>query len=110
MSNCEEAIDRIVMGPEKKKRILSKQDKEVFAYHEAGHAVVACLMPLADHVHKVTIVGRGLAGGYTMMLPNEPRFMLTRSKLKQDLMDILGGRAAEVIACGEPSTGAYNDL
>ncbi len=110
MIECEESIDRVVMGPEKKNRILTQRDKEVFAYHEAGHAVVAYYLPQGDPVHKVSIIGRGMAAGYTMTLPEEERFVTTKSKLVDDLTDLLGGRAAEAIALNESSTGAQNDL
>ncbi len=108
--DCEEAIDRVIMGPEKKKRVLTKQDKETFAYHEAGHAVAGYFLPHGDPVHKVTIVGRGMAGGYTMSLPDEERFVVSKSKLLDDQVMMLGGRAAEQIAFDEVSTGAQNDL
>lgn len=110
MEDAEEAIDRVLMGPEKKNRILSEEDRKVFAYHEAGHAVAAYFSPHGDPVHKVTIIGRGSAGGYTMMLPEEERFVVSRSKLLDDLVNLLGGRAAEEIALQEVSTGAHNDL
>src|SRR5699024_6871796 len=98
MKDAEEAIDRVIMGPEKKSRILSEIDKKVFAYHEAGHAVVAHFSEHGDPVHKITIVGRGSAGGYTMMLPDEERFVTSRSKLLDELVNLLGGRAAEELA------------
>lgn len=110
MKDAEEAIDRVLMGPEKKNRVMSELDREVFAYHEAGHAVVAHFSKHGDPVHKVTIVGRGGAGGYTMMLPEEERFVSSRSKLLDDLVNLLGGRAAEELALDEISTGAQNDL
>ena len=110
MADCEEAIDRVIMGPEKKSRVMSEIDRKVFAYHEAGHAVVAHYSKHGDPVHKVTIVGRGSAGGYTMMLPEEERFVSSRSKLLDDLVNLLGGRAAEELALDEISTGAQNDL
>lgn len=110
MEDAEEAIDRVIMGPEKKSRVLSELDKKVFAYHEAGHAVVAHFSEHGDPVHKITIVGRGMAGGYTMMLPEEERFVTSRSKLLDDLVNLLGGRAAEELALDEISTGAQNDL
>lgn len=110
MSDIEEAIDRVLMGPAKKNRVLAEEDRKVFAYHEAGHAVAAYLLPHGDPVHKVTIIGRGMAGGYTMMLPEEERFVVSRSKLYDDLVALLAGRAAEEIALGEISTGAHNDL
>ena len=110
MDDAEEAIDRVIMGPEKKSRVMSEIDKKVFAYHEAGHAVVAHFSEHGDPVHKVTIVGRGMAGGYTMMLPDEERYVTNRSKLMDELVGLLGGRAAEELALGEISTGAKNDL
>ncbi len=109
-TDCEEAIDRVIMGPEKKKRVLTPQDKETFAYHEAGHAVAGYYLPHGDPVHKVTIVGRGMAGGYTMSLPEQERFVVSKSKLLDDQVMMLGGRAAEQIAFDEVSTGAQNDL
>lgn len=110
MADAEEAIDRVLMGPEKKNRILTEDDRRVFAYHEAGHAVAAYYTPHGDPVHKITIIGRGSAGGYTMMLPEEERFVTSRSKLLDDLVNLLGGRAAEELALNEISTGAHNDL
>ena len=110
MEECEEAIDRVLMGPERRRRVIRPQDKKVLAYHEAGHALVAHFLPHADPVHKVTIVGRGLAGGYTMVLPDEDRLVETRSELLDRLAHILGGRAAEELAFKEISTGAQNDL
>ncbi len=112
MEEVEEAIDRVIMGPQRKNRRVTDKDKEVFAYHEAGHAVVAYLLPNADPVHKVTIVGRGFAGGYTMTLPEEERVVHTRAEMLDVLTDMLGGRAAEEIAFDkdEITTGAQNDL
>ncbi|WP_324669163.1 ATP-dependent zinc metalloprotease FtsH [Geochorda subterranea] len=110
MDELEEAIDRVIMGPERRRRVIRPQDKKVLAYHEAGHALVAHFLPNADPVHKVTIVGRGLAGGYTMVLPDEDKLVETRSELLDRLAHILGGRAAEELAFAEVSTGAQNDL
>ena len=112
MEECEEAIDRVLMGPERKRRILTEQDREVFAYHEAGHAVVAHFLEHCDPVHKVTIVGRGQAGGYTMMLPEEERAVRTRAELEDIIANMLGGRAAEEIKYNRDkvTTGAQNDL
>lgn len=111
-AELEEAIDRVLMGPERKRRRMTKKDKEVLAHHEAGHAVVAHYLPHADPVHKVTIVGRGWAGGYTLTLPEEERLVQTRSEMKDMLAMMLGGRAAEeiVFAGAEVTTGAQNDL
>jgi len=110
MTECEEAIDRVIMGPEKKKRVLTPEDVEVFAYHEAGHAVVSYYLPNSDPVHKVSIIGRGMAGGYTMYLPETERYVMTKSKILDELTNMLGGRAAEILALNEASTGAQNDL
>ncbi|HEY8425693.1 MAG TPA: ATP-dependent zinc metalloprotease FtsH [Limnochordales bacterium] len=110
MDELEEAIDRVLMGPERRRRVIRPQDKKVLAYHEAGHALVAHFLPNSDPVHKVTIVGRGLAGGYTMVLPDEDKLVETRSELLDRLAHILGGRAAEELAFAEVSTGAQNDL
>ncbi len=110
MSECEEAIDRVMMGPERKKRVISERDKEVFAYHEAGHALVAHYEPRIDPVHKVSVLARGVAGGYTMVVPIEDRHVTTKSELEEYLSYGLGGRAAEEITFNEISTGAQSDL
>ncbi|HLS89925.1 MAG TPA: ATP-dependent zinc metalloprotease FtsH [Limnochordia bacterium] len=112
MEECEEAIDRVLMGPERKRRLMTERDKEVFAYHEVGHAVAAYFLPHCDPVHKVTIVSRGMAGGYTMTLPEEERAVHSRAELKDIIAYALGGRAAEEIRFGkdEVTTGAQNDL
>ncbi len=112
MEECEEAIDRVLLGPERKNRVITEQDKEVFAYHEAGHAVVAHFLPHCDPVHKVTIVGRGMAGGYTMTLPEEERAVHTRAELEDRIAELLGGRAAEELKFNRErvTTGAQNDL
>lgn len=112
MFECEEAIDRVLLGPERKSRLLTEKDKEVFAYHEAGHAVVAHYLPNCDPVHKVTIVGRGMAGGYTMTLPEEERAVHTRADLEDRIAELLGGRAAEELQFKKElvTTGAQNDL
>lgn len=112
MQECEEAIDRVLLGPARTSRVLTDRDKEVFAYHEAGHAVVAHFLPNCDPVHKVTIVGRGMAGGYTMTLPEEERAVYTRAELEDHLAELLGGRAAEELRFKKElvTTGAQNDL
>lgn len=111
MADLEEAVDRVMMGPSRKSRILTERVKEVYAYHEAGHAIVAHFLPNAMPVHKVTIVGRGMAGGYTQFLPDEDRgYLLTRSELMDELATALGGRAAEELKFNEISTGAKGDL
>jgi len=110
MSEFEEAIERVIAGPGRKSRIISQHEKEVIAYHEAGHAVVAYFLPNCDPVHKVTIVARGLAGGYTMALPEEERRLESKARLTDNLAFALGGRAAEEIVFNDVTTGASNDL
>jgi cell division protease FtsH len=110
MSEMEEAVDRVIAGPERKTRIISDKEKEITAYHEAGHAIVGALLPLADPVHKITIIPRGQALGVTMSLPTEDRFMMSRGQLMAQLAMMLGGRAAERVNFDEITTGASNDL
>ena len=110
MSEFEEAIERVIAGPGRKSRIISEHEKQIIAYHEAGHAVVAYYLPNCDRVHKVTIVARGLAGGYTMALPEEERRLESKARLADNLAFALGGRAAEEIVFGDVTTGASNDL
>ncbi len=110
MNELEEAIDRVVAGPERRSRVISEQEKKVIAYHEAGHALVSHALPNADPVHKVSIVSRGRALGYTLTLPNEDRFLVTRSQLVDELAMLLGGRVAEEIVFNEPTTGAQDDI
>jgi cell division protease FtsH len=110
MSEMEEAIDRVIAGPERKTRLISDKEKEITAYHEAGHAIVGALLPEADPVHKITIIPRGQALGVTMSLPTEDRFMMSRSQLMAQLSMMLGGRAAERVIFDEITTGASNDL
>ncbi|MFH1087153.1 MAG: ATP-dependent zinc metalloprotease FtsH [Chloroflexota bacterium] len=110
MMEMEEASDRVVAGPEKRSRVISKKEKEIIAYHESGHALVARNLPNADPVHKVTVVARGMMGGWTRFLPVEDRHLWTRSWFEAYLAVTLAGRAAEEVAFGEVSTGAQNDL
>jgi len=110
MSDCEEAIERVIAGPEKKSRIMSQKERELTAYHEAGHALVGHYLPTIDPIHKISIIPRGMAGGYTLALPLEDKHYQTRTELLENVVMYLGGRAAEVIALGEISTGARNDL
>ncbi len=109
-SEMEEAIDRVIAGPERKTRLISKKEKKITAYHEAGHAVVGALLPDADPVHKISIIPRGQALGVTMSLPTEDRFMMSKSELMAQLAMMLGGRAAERVTFDEITTGASNDL
>jgi cell division protease FtsH len=105
-----EAIDRLVAGLEKK-RVMSTREREIVAYHESGHAIVASVLPNMDPVHKISIVARGFGAlGYTMQLPLEDRYLMQKGDLLNQLAILLGGRAAEEIAVGEVSTGAQNDL
>lgn len=106
----EEAVDRVTMGPPKARKVMSQKDRSIFAYHEAGHALVGKMLPGGDPVHKVTIVGRGLAGGYTMILPEEDRHTMTRNDLLKMITYLLGGRVAEEVVFSDVSTGAQNDL
>ena len=111
MTDFEAAIDRIVAGLEKKRRVMNKKEKEIVAYHECGHTLMAELLPTTDPVHRVSIIQRGIAAlGYTMQLPTEDRYLMTRSELLDRLCVMLGGRVAEEIVFKEISTGAQNDL
>jgi len=111
MADLEEAVDRVVAGLEKRARVMNPKERERVAYHEAGHALVAASVPSADPVHKISIIPRGIAAlGYTLQLPTEDRYLLTRSELLDRLAVMLGGRAAEALTFGEVSTGAQNDL
>jgi cell division protease FtsH len=106
----EESIDRVIAGPERKSRRISVKEKEITAYHEAGHALVAHLLPNSDPVHKISIVARGMAGGYTRMLPSEDRVFATLSQLDARLAVFLGGRTAEKLIFNDVSTGASEDI
>jgi cell division protease FtsH len=106
----EESIDRVMAGPERKSRVMSDKEKKIIAYHEGGHALVAHALPNADPVHKVTILPRGRALGYTMTLPMEDKFLQTRSEMVDELALLLGGRTAEELVFHEPTTGASNDI
>lgn len=110
MNELEEAIDRVISGPERKSRIISEKEKAITAYHEVGHALVARMLPNLDPVHKITIVARGLAGGYTRLLPKEDRYLYTKSQFEETLAWSLGGHAAEQLIFGEVTTGASNDI
>ena len=110
MEAVEEAIDRTIAGPSKKSRVISKKERGIVAHHEAGHTVVGVKLESADMVHKVTIVPRGQAGGYAMMLPKEDRYFMTKPELLDKIVGLLGGRVAEEVIFGEVSTGAHNDF
>ncbi|MEY4280551.1 MAG: hypothetical protein RL313_814, partial [Actinomycetota bacterium] len=106
----DEAIDRVMAGPQRKSRIMSDEERRVTAYHEAGHALVAHALPHTDPVHKITIMPRGRALGYTMVLPDDDKYSTTRNQLLDQLAYSLGGRAAEELIFHDPSTGASNDI
>ena len=110
LKELEDAADRTIAGPEKKSRIISPREKEIIAYHESGHALTAKMLPNADPVHKVSIVARGMLGGWTRFLPSEDRHLWTKSQFGDRLAVSLGGRVAEEINFGEMTTGAQNDL
>ena len=105
-----ESIDRVIAGPERKSRVISQKEKELTAYHEAGHALVGHMLPHADPVSKISIVARGQMGGYTRFVPKEDRSLITKRQLEARLAYALGGRAAEEIIFDETTTGASNDL
>ncbi len=109
-AEMEESIERVIAGPERKSRLISKEEKRIVAYHEAGHAVVMNTLPQADPVHKVSIIARGAAGGFTLALPEEDRTLMPRKKLFADMVGLLGGRAAEEVVFDDITSGASNDL
>ena len=110
MGDIDEATDRVIAGPAKKTRVISKKERNIVAFHEAGHTVIGVVLDEAETVHKVTIVPRGQAGGYAVMLPKEDRFFMTKPELLDKIVGLLGGRVAEEIVFGEVSTGAHNDF
>jgi cell division protease FtsH len=106
----EEAIERVIAGPERKSRLISAEEKRIVAYHEAGHAVVMNVLPESDPVQKVSIIARGMAGGYTLSLPQEDRTLMPRKKMLADMVSLLGGRAAEELVFDDITSGASNDI
>lgn len=106
----EEAIERLIAGPERKSRLISKDEKQIVAYHEAGHAVVMHVLPEADPVQKVSIIARGMAGGYTLALPSEDRMLMAKKKMLADMIGLMGGRAAEELIFDDITSGASNDI
>ena len=110
MSEFEEAVDRIIAGPERKSRLISRREKEMTAYHEAGHALVAWALPHADRVHKISIVSRGAMGGHTSLLPEEDRYLWTKNQFSDMMAVTMGGRVAEEQIFDEVTTGASNDI
>ena len=110
MDELEEAITRVIAGPEKKSRVLTEKDRRLVAYHEAGHAVVSKLLPNADPVHQISIIPRGMAGGYTLTLPEQDKYFISKSELMDEITQLLGGRVAEALVLNDISTGASNDI
>jgi cell division protease FtsH len=110
MGEFQEAVERVIAGPERKSRLISDKEKEIIAYHEAGHALVMQKLPHSDPVHKISVISRGMALGYTMPLPEEDRLLSSRDKLRDELAGLLGGRVAEEMVFGDVTTGASNDL
>ncbi|WP_043931772.1 ATP-dependent zinc metalloprotease FtsH [Bacillus sp. EB01] len=110
MTDIDEATDRVIAGPAKKSRVISQKERRIVAFHEAGHTVIGLMLDEAEMVHKVTIVPRGQAGGYAVMLPKEDRYFMTKPELLDKIVGLLGGRVAEEIVFGEVSTGAHNDF
>ncbi len=110
LAEFQEAVERVIAGPERKSRIIGQREKQVIAYHEAGHALVMHKLPHSDPVHKISVISRGMALGYTMPLPEEDRLLSSRDKLRDELAGLLGGRVAEELIFGDVTTGASNDL
>jgi len=110
MPEFDEAVDRVIAGPERKSRVISQREREIIAYHEAGHALVGHLLPKADPPYKISIVSRGMAGGFTRFLPEEDRHLYTKTQFKDMLAAMLGGMVAEVMTFGEATTGPQDDL
>ncbi|MGH9190509.1 MAG: ATP-dependent zinc metalloprotease FtsH [Acidimicrobiales bacterium] len=110
MPQLEEAIDRVIAGPERRSRLISEKEKRVIAYHEGGHALVGHALPDADPIHKISIIARGKALGWTLALPTEDKYLVTRSALRDQLAMLMGGRTAEELIFQDPTTGAQNDI
>ena len=110
MSEFQEALERIVAGPERKSRVISDAEKAIIAYHEGGHAVVQRILPKCDPVAKVTIISRGMALGYTMALPQEDRYLQSKTEFEDKIAGLLGGNVAERMIFGDTTTGASNDI
>jgi cell division protease FtsH len=110
MDEIEEAITKVIAGPEKKSRVISEDERKLTAYHEAGHAIVARALPNTDPVHQITIIPRGRAGGFTMILPKEDKYYTTKTKMTENIVHLLGGRVAERLTLHDISTGASNDI
>ena len=110
MDEVEDAMVKVTMGPEKKSRVISEKEKKLVAFHEAGHAVVSSFLPTQDVVHQISIIPRGMAGGYTMYRPSEDKSFMSKSEMEENIVSLLGGRVAESLVLGDISTGASNDI
>ena len=110
MLEIEDAMVKVTMGPEKKSRVISDKEKKLVAFHEAGHAVASKFLPTQDDVHQISIIPRGMAGGYTMYRPSEDRSFMSKSEMEEQIISLLGGRVAEALVLGDISTGASNDI
>ena len=110
INDVEEAMVKVMMGPEKKSKVISEKERKLTAYHEAGHAVVARCLPNHDDIHEISIIPRGMAGGYTMYKPNEDKSYASKSEMKEHIVSLLGGRVAEQLVLDDISTGASNDI
>ena len=110
MQEIEEAMVKVTMGPEKKSRVINEKEKKLVAFHEAGHAVVSKFLPSQDDVHQISIVPRGMAGGYTMYRPSEDKSFMSKTEMEENIVSLLGGRVAEQLVLGDISTGASNDI
>jgi len=110
MEEIEDAMVKVTMGPEKKSRVISEKEKKLVAFHEAGHAVASKFLPTQDDVHQISIIPRGMAGGYTMYRPSEDKQFMSKSEMEEQIISLLGGRVAEALVLGDVSTGASNDI
>jgi cell division protease FtsH len=110
MPEIEDAMVKVTMGPEKKTRVRSEKENKLVAYHEAGHAVVSRFLPTQDAVHQISIVPRGMAGGYTMYRPTEDKSFMSKTEMEENIVSLLGGRVAEQLILNDISTGASNDI
>jgi cell division protease FtsH len=110
MKEIEDAMVKVTMGPEKKTRVRSEKENKLVAYHEAGHAVVSRFLPTQDPVHQISIVPRGMAGGYTMYRPTEDKSFMSKTEMEETIISLLGGRVAEALILNDVSTGASNDI
>jgi cell division protease FtsH len=110
MEEVEEAADRVIAGPEKKSRVISEREKQIVAHHEVGHAILSQILPNADKVHKISVLPRGMALGYTLQLPLEDKYLITKEQALDQITVMMGGRVAEEMIFGVMTSGAHNDL